>query len=650
MVLDNVYIFDIETNGLLKEADRIHVLSVGKVVNGELKVRSITDYDQMKDFFMDETITKIGHNIIQYDIPVVEKILGINPPKENLIDTLPVSWYLFPELLKHRLESYGEMFGVPKPHIDDWENQTLEEYKHRCQEDVKINHLLWQEQLSYLREMYDNDDEIIHCVDYLAFKMHCLRDQEIVGVRFDVEWCETAISKLNSIIEPKLRQLESVMPKVEVTKKVKRPKESSLTKKGGLESVAGQKWRLLCEEYGVPFDYEEEFEIVSGYKEPNANSDSQIKNFLFSLGWNPRTFNTTKNKEKGTQKEVPQVYDKKKGSGAVCDSVIELYEKVPELELLEGLGVLGHRKSLLEGMLEAAIDTGDGNIRVYGTARDYTNTLRLKHTKPLVNLPKVGTPYGEEIRGCLINDEGYVLCGSDLNNIESVTRNHYLFPYDPDYVRTMDDPLYDSHIDIAVVGNMITKEEGELYVKIDKEIIEKPTEDQMAIFKKIKPIRSKAKNTNFGATYGSGAATLAKTGNMPLSEAKKLLEIYWQRNWAIRAFAEDCSVKVVQGQKWIKNPVSKIWIYLRSEKDRFSSVNQSSAVFVFDMVIKNLRKLGVIIQYQVHDEVLFSVPIGKEKETKNLIQKVMDIVNDELKLNVTVKMTPQFGNRYSDCH
>ena len=87
----------------------------------------------------------------------------------------------------------------------------------------------------------------------------------------------------------------------------------------------------------------------------------------------------------------------------------------------------------------------------------FTNTMRLKHTV-IVNLPKVGVLYGEDVRACLISDVNHVLVGSDLTNIESQTRNHYLYPLDPTYVADMTKPGFDSHTDIAVLAGFITPE------------------------------------------------------------------------------------------------------------------------------------------------------------------------------------------------
>ena len=60
----------------------------------------------MRSFF-DETDILVGHNIIRFDIPVVERLLGIKV-KAQLVDTLALSWYLFPNRKIHKLEVFLE--------------------------------------------------------------------------------------------------------------------------------------------------------------------------------------------------------------------------------------------------------------------------------------------------------------------------------------------------------------------------------------------------------------------------------------------------------------------------------------------------------------------------------------------------------------
>jgi len=125
-------VFDIETDGLLEEATKIHVLCW--MDKGELNWTH--DYDRMRKFFT-EADTLVGHNIIRFDIPVVEKLLGIKV-KAKLVDTLALSWYLNHDRPRHGLEGYGEDYGVPKPKIADWNNLTPEEYRHRYEEDLQL--------------------------------------------------------------------------------------------------------------------------------------------------------------------------------------------------------------------------------------------------------------------------------------------------------------------------------------------------------------------------------------------------------------------------------------------------------------------------------------------------------------------------------
>ena len=104
-------IFDIETDGI--DAKRIHCLCYKNLDTGELG--SLTDYESIKSL-LSKCEVLIGHNIIRFDIPVLERILGIKI-KAKKIDTLVLSWYLYPNRMKHGLESFGEDYKIIKPFI-----------------------------------------------------------------------------------------------------------------------------------------------------------------------------------------------------------------------------------------------------------------------------------------------------------------------------------------------------------------------------------------------------------------------------------------------------------------------------------------------------------------------------------------------------
>lgn len=70
--------------------------------------------------------------------------------------------------------------------------------------------------------------------------------------------------------------------------------------------------------------------------------------------------------------------------------------------------------------------------------------------------------------------------------------------------------------------------------------------------------------------------------------------------------------KTVNNQKWLFNPISKLWMFLKAEKDRFSTLNQSSGVWVFDTWVKfvreSLEKDNIYVILQYHDEILLVCP------------------------------------------
>ena len=101
---------------------------------------------------------------------------------------------------------------------------------------------------------------------------------------------------------------------------------------------------------------------------------------------------------------------------------------------------------------------------VVAGAGGFTNTLRFKHRTPVVNLPKVGKPWGEEIRGSIIAKKGKIFLGSDMVALESKTRDHYVKPLDPGMVEKTQADGYDAHLDIAVTAGLMTEEEMKFYV------------------------------------------------------------------------------------------------------------------------------------------------------------------------------------------
>lgn len=618
-------VFDLECDNLLFEVTKIYCLCYCKVAEPN-KIYTLTDYEDIKKFFLNPNYYRIAHNGLLFDCLVAEKILNISI-STDFIDTLFISWIIFFERNSHGLEKFGEDFGVEKPKIEDWKNLTIEKYSYRCQEDVKINYLLWMKQYKFLMELYEDEKQVIKFIKYLTFKGVCIQYQLRQGITLDEELCKKTLEELLEAQKEKIVQLESVMPKVPIKSKRAYPKV--MYKKDGEISEIGKKWMLFLKEQNLPENTTEVVEYISGYEEPNGNSPEQQKAWLYSLGWVPDNIQFKRDKKTNKIKQIPQIKHPV-NAGEVSDSVKELFDKEPNLQVLEGLGIINHRIGVFKGFLRDQIDG-----KLYPTISGITNTFRVQHSI-IQNLVNVKKPYGKQIRGCLIaSDDNHVLIGSDLKNIESMTRNHYIYKYDPQYVKDMDSPDFDSHWDIAKLAGFVTQEQIDQHNRGEVDFGE---------------ARQKGKVVNFSAVYGVKKETLSRNSKLSLEDAQKLLDIYWQRNHAVQKFADSLPVKTLYNKLWIKNPISGFYHNLRALKDKFSTVNQSSAVFCFDIWVSRQIKLGVYPLLGYHDEIIAETTKENLIENKDKIKKAIKQTNDLLKLNVTLDCDVKSDFRYSDCH
>jgi hypothetical protein len=638
------FIVDIESDGLLDTVTKIHVVGWLNIATG--KSGTITNYPAMIRFFNQKDLTVIGHNFYRYDKPLVEMILGIKL-NAKILDTLFLSWYLEPNRLKHGLEFYGEDFGILKPKVTDWTEQPIEVYVNRVVEDVKINYQLFKNQMTYLKMLYENAGERKRLLNYLMFKAECALEQEQVKWRLDSVKCSADLALFEAEFERKTEVLAEAMPESISYRTLNKPK--NLYKKDGSLNKKAEDWRELLMELGYdPIEHNDPIKLEKSRERGNPGSTDQLKDWLFELGWIPVTFKYDKN----TKRAIPQV-SLPQGKG-LCWSVKRLYDVEPILQELDMFYVIKHRIGLLKGFLRDVDDKGYLQAKISGL----TNTLRFKHSV-IVNLPKYTGKKdwkdGEHIRGCLIAPEGMILCGSDMSSLEDRTKQHYMYFFDPDYVNEMNTPGFDPHLNLAEFAYEMTN--GEMGVSPeDIEWYKGVDENEVLIgevkkkYQNIKDERSTFKTVNYGAVYGVGPPTMSRSSGMPVNKCKFLLEAYWQKNWSVKKVAKACIVKVIDKQMWLYNPVSKFWYSLRYDKDRFSTLNQGTGVFIFDNYVKGARQLGIRMCGQFHDEIVFPIKLGEESKIHTKLKTVIQKINTTMNLNREMGVDIQFGNNYSQIH
>lgn len=709
--LDNVYVADCETDGLLNTLTKMHTLCLGyKTKDGEWKVKATSKKEDVEKVFCNPNNTIVMHNGRRFDGPALEKIFSIKITA-TIIDSLALAWYIDPmrakQGLKYGLESYGETFGVPKPKVKDneWVGVGKEkedyiksiesiggsytdplylQYKkekedhynlmvHRCTEDVFINIKVWEFLYAKINRVYGDDfhnrNRVIKILNWI---MDCSYKQEEQRIKVDVEKVNSTLEYFGGLKEEKLEILKAAMPKVPKKAIINFPKKG-LYKADGSLSVAGEKYLSYVKGCNLDISYEGPIEIIKSYEEPNPNSVQQKKDWLYSLGWKPQTFKHNRDKETNETKVVEQIMTDEK---MLCPSILKLVDKEPAIEALDGLTVLTHRI----GILKSFISNMDENGMVCQGLQSLAVTMRWMHSV-IVNLPRYtgrgDIRDGKWIRECLIAGEGKKIVQSDLSGIESRTSDHYTFHIDPERIKKSKQKYYDPHTEIAVFASLMTPDE-EIWFKYTKErkeaeergedlslltpeVFGNPSEKFEELLSlqgaeakdkmnKLKIARSAGKTCNYASLYNVGYKTLARQLEISEKAAKELIEAYWKINFSVKVATEGFVTKKVDNEEWIWNPISNFWYLLRNQKDKFSVINQSSAVYCFNMWVYNCTQEGIWPVSQSHDDELFVVDEEKAEEVVQIIKNAMEKVNRQLKLNVSLDCETQIGNNVAETH
>ena len=142
-------IFDIETDGLLETMTKIHCIVIYDIDNDKMhsfdgQVTRLRFDDAL--FLMKNFSEIIGHNILNFDLPALKKILDYEPePTQIIRDTLVWSKLVYPnrgqrdadnkaidkdQYGRHSLKSWGQRLNFPKNDFDEFEefSQEMLEY------------------------------------------------------------------------------------------------------------------------------------------------------------------------------------------------------------------------------------------------------------------------------------------------------------------------------------------------------------------------------------------------------------------------------------------------------------------------------------------------------------------------------------------
>ena len=374
------YVFDIETNGFLHSCDKVHCIVLKDIDTGEI----LTPDNETAIKKLKEAELIIGHNIIKFDIPVLEKLYSATFTGK-IFDTLVGTRLIFSDIKdkdfsikdfpkdcigKHSLKAWGNRIGEYKEQIEtDWQTFTPEMLEY-CKQDTEVTYKLYKviEEKGYSQEAMDLEHEIAS----LIFK------QEEHGFTFDTEKAQALSVKLKARLAELSEELQDVFQPI-VTERW-----STKTGKKLKDSV-------------TIFNPSSRHHVAQRLKE--------------KYGWDAQEFTAD-------------------GKAKLDDSILSKLP-YPEAKILCEHFLLNKRIAQIANGSQAWLKH-ERNGKIHGTCN--TNscvTSRASHSYPnLGQVPSTSAPFGKECRELFTVPKGKRLVGVDVSSLEVMMLCHYMSKFD----------------------------------------------------------------------------------------------------------------------------------------------------------------------------------------------------------------------------
>ncbi|MCJ7512107.1 MAG: DNA polymerase I [Anaerolineales bacterium] len=355
----------------------------------------------------------------------------------------------------------------------------------------------------------------------------------------------------------------------------------------------------------------------------NINSTQQLSQVLFvELGLEPP--DRTRKTAAGRYSTAASVLDELRHKHRVVDLILE-HREISKL------------KSTYTDALPARVLPATGRVH---TSYSQTGSVtgRLASSDPnLQNIP-IRTELGRQIRNAFIAEDGQALLSVDYSQIE-----------------------------LRIVAHM-ARDQAMIQAFLDDQDIHAAT--AAAVFggdpATIAPdLRRHAKAVNFGLIYGMSAYGLSRSTDMTLAEAETFVKVYFQRFPGVRAYLEHTR-RLAAEQGFVETLFGRRRYFpqlaptasgvpevnrARAEREAINAPIQGTAADVIKIAMMRLpaalAKAGLHAHMllQVHDELVFEVPLDEVGDTVSCVQAVMEAA---VSLEVPLKTDAKVGRTWAD--
>jgi DNA polymerase I len=262
-------------------------------------------------------------------------------------------------------------------------------------------------------------------------------------------------------------------------------------------------------------------------------------------------------------------------------------------------------------------------------------TGRLSSSDPnLQNIP-IRREIGAELRRGFIPAEGHTFVSADYSQIELRILAHY-----------SEDPAF---VEAFRTGEDIHRQTAALIFGVERAAV-------------TREMRDRAKTVNFAVIYGIGPFSLAQRLGISNAEAKEFIERYFERFPGVRRYLdrqielarEQGYVETLTGRRRYIPEITSRNFNVRSFGERAATnapIQGSSADLIKIAMIEIHRDIreGRIpgrMLLQVHDELLFEVPRGKEEDALGVIRQRME---NAAELSVPLRVETGTGDNWLEC-
>lgn len=605
--MNRYLVFDIETDNLLYEVSRFFcAVSINE--NEEVTRYYRKDIEKL---FIDLSNSKaiVGHNIIGYDLPALEKLfpdlynkyLSENMPEVH--DTLLYSQMITPRLKSHSLKAWGErlaskgIIAVGKTEFNDF-TKFSEEMMDYCEQDVYVNWHLYDQMVKREKEesFFKSRPYLLEC------KIKAIQvESEMYGVAFDVETAMQLIMEVQAEMDTIRHTAEKVLGYH------KNRLEYKLKADGSPSHFHIKRLGRIMNEYGK--EPEHGIEGKHSYILDPIKITLDTKNLLVArlleLGWKPTMF---------TPGGSPKLVD----AGEACPNLskVEGFEKVD----IGKYFVLKHRLSILQGFFRVIRD--DDKIP------SEANTLgaitgRYTHRK-IANLPAVRSLLGSEIRSLFGPGEGRVQVGCDLSGIEARL-----------FANAMNDKEY---IDVILHGDIHTDNQQRAGL----------------------PTRDAAKTFFYAFLYGAGDTKIGQIIGGNAEDGRRIKETFLKTLPGLVSLIdtkqEEAEKGYITGLDGRRVFITKNEVGMYDVRKALNTYLQSAAAqyFKYWLMFTNeeikSRDLDAQLMISYHDELQFSCHPDAVEDLKEILEIALKGADRELDIVCPNAIEIKTGKNWMDCH